>query len=241
MARIRSGDERWKAASDRKYAAWRSCRPAWWDMPSNITRNNDRGIYRLTVGETGSEPEHGYHQSVSARHLGSDRPSARSWLLRLEVHSGDGDTIPAVAKWKEPAASIPLFMRSAPQNDDGTLQQMLAIPQLLAIDLPSYVLRQPSIQRQLSQYPRLREITIELRHVENDTVDAVLAQLVAVMPEMRRLRLQGHEDLQYGNRPNDQDLLALQNAPALQRLILSDSPAVTDAGIAALPNLRARN
>jgi len=109
---------------------------------------------------------------------------------------------------------------------------MLAIPQLLAIDLPSYVLRHPSV-RTLSQYSRLREITIEVRNVENDTVDAVFAQL-AVMPEMRRLRLRGHENLQYGNRPNDQDLLVLQNAPALQRLILSDSPAVTDAGIEAL-------
>jgi uncharacterized protein (TIGR02996 family) len=235
MAQIHSGDERWKAASDREYAAWRSCRPAWWDMPSNITGHNERGIYRLTVGETSSS-----RATITTKRLGKTpwvgQAFNEGWLLRLEVHSGDGDTIPAVAKWKVPAASIPLFIRSAPQNDDGTLQHMLAIPQLLAIDLPSYVLRQPSV-RALSQYPRLREITIEVRNVENDTVDAVFAHL-AVMPEMRRLRLRGHEDLQYGNRPNDQDLLVLQNAPALQRLILSDSPAVTGAGIEALKRAR---
>jgi len=113
---------------------------------------------------------------------------------------------------------------------------MLAIPQLLAIDLPSYLLRHPSVKT-LSHYTRLREITIEVRNVENDTVDAVLAEL-AVMPEMRRLRLRGHENFQYGNRPNDHDLLALRNARALQRLILSDSPAVTDAGIEALKRVR---
>ena len=127
---------------------------------------------------------------------------------------------------------MPLRVTPAPQIDDEALRRVLALPQLEGLDLLTHVLRNPAV-KSLAQCPNLVDLTLELRLVDADTVDAVLAQLPA-LPALRRLRLKGHERLDHGDRPNDADLLQLQSVPALKRLYLFATPAVTDAGIEAL-------
>src|SRR5688572_10147457 len=79
----------------------------------------------------------------------------------------------------------------------GRIAAGVDLPQLQGLGLESYVLRHP-IVKELSKYPNPVELTVELRLVAPDTVDAVLAQIIA-MPGLRRLYLKGHEQLDHGN------------------------------------------
>lgn len=236
LARTPSGEDRWHAALEREMAAFRQCRPAWWEYLSNIDQRNDRGMFRFTIGASRSS-----RSPTPVKRLGK-APSvgpafAEGWLQRIELLWDDGTLGAAVAAWKGPAAAVPLFVRPAPQIGDDALRQLLALPQLEGLDLESNVLRNPAV-RELARFPNLVELHVQFRLVPPDTVDAVLAQL-AGMPGLRRLHLHGHDRLDYGDRPNDHDLIALSPCPGLKRLHLSSSPAITDAGIAALQNARA--
>lgn len=162
------------------------------------------------------------------------------WLQRLELKWDDGSLAPLVAKWKAPASSVPLLVCPAPQIDDDGLRRVLDLPQLQALELETNVLRHQSV-KELARFGNLVELAVELRLVEPEKVDEVLAQIVA-MPALRRLYLKGHERLDHGNRPNDGDLSLLKTARNLRRLCLSASPAITERGIeelrAARPDLK---
>ena len=141
----------------------------------------------------------------------------------------DGTLTKYVAAWKEPASRIPLLVRPAPQIGDVGLRRLLELAQLQGLDLLSNVLRNP-VAKELARYPNIRDLTVQFRLVEDETVDALLDQ-IAAMPGLRRLHLQGHARIEYGTRPNDADLMQVRNLAGLKRLYLSDSPAVSDAAI----------
>ena len=158
------------------------------------------------------------------------------WLERIELRNDDGDQSLLVAKWDEPAARIPLFIRMAPQIDDKAMRRLLRLRQLMGIKLPSHALRNPVVTT-LARCRKLRELNVEFRLVESGIVNAVVEQIVR-LPRLRRLCLEGHHLRDYGDRPNDADLLRFREALALKRLYLPHSPAVTEAAIDELHRAR---
>ena len=235
FAHIPYGDERWDKAIEREMAAFGACKPAWWEPLSNIDQENDRGMFRFVLGDVRSS-----RGPTPVKRLGKvpwlGQAFDEGWLQRIELKWDDGTLAPLVAKWKAPASTVPLLVRPAPQIDDEGLRRVLELRPLQALELQTNILRLPSV-RELARYPDLVELAVEFRLVAADTIDAVLAQIIA-MPELRRLHLMGHERLDHGNRPNDADLPLLRAAPKLRRLRLSASPAVTERGIEELKSAR---
>jgi uncharacterized protein (TIGR02996 family) len=237
-AHVRYGDDKWSALLDRVIDSFNHCRPAWWENITNVDQKNDRGMFRFVVGAARSA-----RGPTPVKRLGKvawlGQALDEGWLQRVELMWDDGELAKLVAKWKDPASRIPLLVRPAPQIDDEGLRSLLALPQLEGVDLEAHVLRNPVV-KELATYSNIHDLTVEFRLVDSGTVDAMLYQ-VGAMRGLRRLHLKGHENIDYGNRPNDSDLLCLSSLPTLKRLYLADSPAVTDSGIEelqrALPSL----
>ena len=231
LAGIAYGEERWDEAVGREMAAFRACKPTWWECLTNIGQKNDRGMFRFVLGEVRSA-----RGPTPVKRLGKvawlGQALDEGWLQRIDVLSEDGSLAPLIAKWKDPVARIPLLVRPAPQIGEDGLRRVLELPQLQGIELESYVLRHPVV-KELSRYPNLVELSVEFRLVAPDTIDAVLAQIIA-MPGLWRVHLKGHERRDHGERPNDADLAMLRAAPKLKRLRLFASPAVTERGVADL-------
>ena len=235
LAEIHYRDPRWDAAVRREIDAFRRCRPSWWEDLSNIDQKKDRGVFRLILGSVrSSRAPAAYKRLGKAAWLGTAMDEG--WLQRIDVDFWDDELGQIVARWKEPASRIPLFVHPAPQVSDESLRTLLRLPQLEGLHLETVPLGLAAV-RELASYPGLVELRIELWNVEREVVDAVLDQLV-LMPNLRRLRLEGHELLEYGARPNDADLLRLSAVKALKRLKLSAAPAVTDAGVSRLGEVR---
>jgi uncharacterized protein (TIGR02996 family) len=234
-ATIKLGDPRWGAAVDRlRHALWK-CQPAWWESLKNVDQRDDRGMFRLILGgERSSRAAAPYKRLGKVAWLGI--AYSEGWLQRIELDFCDDELIDIVAKWKEPASTIPLFVRPAPQADDATLRKILALKQLEGLSLETATVRLPAV-RELASYANLVDLKIELRNVEGEVVDAVLGQLER-LPNLRRLHLIGHDRPGHGDRPNDADLVRFEDSKKLKRLIISSAPAVTESGIAAFKKSR---
>ena len=204
------------------------CKPSWWATITNVNQKNDRGMFRFIVGESRSS-----RGPTPINRLGKvpwlTEAAAEGWLERIDVMWCDTELAGVLAGWKGAVTAIPLFVCPAPQIGDLGVQQLLSLRQLQALDLKSNVLLNPSVLR-LRECAKLCELSVEFRLVGVDTVNVMLDQIVS-MCNLRRLRLKGHERLEYGTRPNDADLLRLSGLRDLKRLYLSSAPAVTAAGI----------
>ncbi|MFO0958413.1 MAG: hypothetical protein U0800_13445 [Isosphaeraceae bacterium] len=113
---------------------------------------------------------------------------------------------------------------------------ILAIPSLQGLDLPSNVLRNPSAT-ELGPCNRLVDLSVELRLVEPDRIDAMLDRIVGLV-KLRRIHLKGHDRLGYGDRPNNADVERVAALPALKVLRLTDTPAVDEAVLDAIRRSR---
>lgn len=235
LAQIKYGDPHWHAAVQREMDTFRLCRPSWWEPLSNITQRNDRGLFRFVVGDSRSS-----RSATAFKRLGKvawlGAAISEGWLLRVELDFCDDELVGIVGKWKEPASVAPLFVHPAPQAGDETLRTILRLPQLHGLHLETVTVRLPAVG-ELASYPNLTELKIELRNVEPAYVDAVLDQLLQ-LPNLRRLHLVGHDRIDYGNRPNDADLLRFKSSIKLKRIDLSPAPALTDVGIGEFRRLR---
>jgi uncharacterized protein (TIGR02996 family) len=182
-------DPRRDPARARESAALTRCRPAWLDLylPS-ISQRNLRGIFRFALDGRGQAP---------VKRLGKlpwlGDAFREGWLERIEVEWCDSDYAGYLTKWKGPVTQVPLMVRPAAQIDDGGLRTLLDLPQLYALDLKSNVLSNPTA-KELGKYPKLHELTLELRLVEASTVDALFDQITAA-PALKRVRLYDCRDV----------------------------------------------
>lgn len=231
LAPLHFGDPGWEAAINAERAAFGQCRPSWWESLSNIDQRNVRGLFRFKVGESRSS-----RGPTPIKRLGKaawmGQAYAEGWLQAIDVLWADTELSQNLAAWKLPISRIPLFVRPAPQILDEGLRGILTLPQLDGLDLPSNVVACPVVQ-ELSHYSKIRELVLEFRLVKDDIVDAVVEQL-AHMAGLRMLHLKGHDRIDYGTRPNDSDLARISKNSSLRRLLLSDSPAVSDSAIKGL-------
>jgi uncharacterized protein (TIGR02996 family) len=214
----------------RERDAWARCKPVYWEELKNIDQKNDRGLFRFILGDSRTA-----RSSASIKRLSKATWLAQlmeqGWLQRIEAWA-DSDFAGLLSLIKDPVSRIPLSITAAPQIDDEGLRLVLALPQLQGLNLPSRALRD-DVAKQIGNCVNLRDLTIEFRLVEEAVVNALLDRIVA-LPNLRKLRLIGHDRITHGTRPNDADVLRLAAIPALKRLRLSDSPAVTATGIAEL-------
>jgi uncharacterized protein (TIGR02996 family) len=234
LAHIPYRDARRTAALEREEKAFSRCRPAWGKRITSIDQVNDRGVFRFVLCSVGSR-----RGVAPVKRLGKvawlGQAFDEGWLQRIDLAWEDGTLTTFLAAWPAPASRIPLWACPAPQIQDDGLRRLLALPQLCGLDLQSYVLRNP-VAKELAGYPKLRDLTVEFRLVDHETVDAVLDQIVA-MPNLRRLHLKGHERPDHGTRPNDADLLRLGALSGLKRLYLW-APWVSDGAIEAFRRVR---
>jgi uncharacterized protein (TIGR02996 family) len=222
-------DEVRSACRDRRAETFARCRPAWWEDITGADQTDDRGMFRFRLGTSRSTRNPtAFKRFGKTPWLGTAYDEG--WLHRVEFAFIDGELANVVAAWKEPVSSIPLFARPAPQCDDDDLRVVLDLPQLEGLRLDAHVLRN-SLAHQLARFPKVVDLVIEFRLVDDAWVDLMLEQILG-LTGLRRLHLIGHDRIEYGKRPNDADVLRLRKAPALKRLFVSDAPAVTDEALA---------
>jgi uncharacterized protein (TIGR02996 family) len=235
LGRVHHDNTQFGPLLDRIREAFRRCRPPWWSEITGVTQRNDRGVFRFEARSRAAVSRLGKVPWLSAA-------VAEGWLAGIHVTLSDDTIARAVGAWKGPAREVPLFVTAAPQVTNAGLNVYLGLPQLRGLDLPANALRNSAVQG-LGANVTLQELAVELRLVEPETATAVLDQ-VASMTALRRLTLEGHDRLEYGDRPNDRDLLRLRGLSGLRRLYLANCPAVTEEGIAelrrALPSLVSR-